>query len=272
MSLPLYLSSLKLSRTALFTWAVILLASAFLVALLYDSLKDLTGLQELISGLPEGMRSAFGLADLEGAFVGGVMDIRYFLNARYLNWVPLMLAIYAVFYCGGIVSREAERGTLDLLLSQPLPRYKLVISKMATFLSIAAILLVLSWMGMLAGLATIGVSADVGRLAIAHALTLPLVMGVAGYSALISCLYLDPRRSLAAAGGVTAAMYVLNIMGPALGGVRWLQNLSLFHHVDLLSVLLDGAVDWTGLAVNLAVALVALSAALVVFEHRDLIY
>ena len=46
MSLALYLSALKLSRTTFVTWAIILLLHALLVTYLYDSVKNIAGLQE----------------------------------------------------------------------------------------------------------------------------------------------------------------------------------------------------------------------------------
>ena len=273
MSLSLYLSALRISRTSFVTWAIIILAYAFLVAYLYDSFKDMAGLEEYMSAIPEQMQAAIGIAGTETeAFSDGVMDPRFFLNTEYMAWLPLMLAIYAVFYCGGIVSREAERGTLDLLLSQPLARHKLVVSKTATFLSMAAALLVVSWIGIAIGLAAIGTSVDLGRVAVSHLALVPVILSFAGGCTLISCLYLDPRRSLAVAGGIIAGMFMLNFMAPSLGSFRWLENLSLFHHVDSLEVLLKGTVNWTGVAVHLSVAVATLGTALAVFERRDLSY
>ena len=272
MSLPLYLSALKLSRAAFITWALILLAYALLVTLLYDSVKDVFELQDYLSIIPEGMRGAVGVGDIEASFLDGVMDIRVFVNTEYLNWLPLMFAIYAVFYCGGLMSREAERGTLDLLLSQPLARYKLVITKSGTFISMVLGLSVVSWIGVALGLLTVDASINLGRLALAHIIVIPVILAVSGYSTLASCLFLDPRRSLAVAGAITAAMFLLNFIGPSLGSFQWLQNLSLFHHVDILQALLGGTINWTGLAINIIVAAVTFGAALVVFERRDLSY
>ena len=273
MSRDLYLNSLRLSRTGIVTWAIILLAYSLLVAYLYDSVKELKGLQETLESLPETMRQAMGTADLGfDPFAGGVYDVRVYVNTEYLGWVPLMVAVYAVFYCGGIVSREAERRTLDLLLSQPLTRHRLLLSKLATFISIAVVLMLVSWTGTAIGLALIDASIDLGKLALAHLLIVIFLLPVSGYCALASCLYLDPRQSLAVAGGITAAMYLLDILAPLLGGFRWLENLSLFHHLSLLDALYDGSLNWAGLAVHLIVAVVAVGVALAVFERRDLSY
>lgn len=274
MSLPLYLSALRLSRTAFITWAIIILLYSLLVAYFYDSFaKDLAGMQEAMESLPEGMKQIIGTADLDfDPFAGGVYDVRIYFNTEYLIWLPLMLAVYAVFYCGGIVSREAERRTLDLLLAQPLARSRLLVSKMATFYSMLGALLAVSWVGTVAGLALVDANIALHKLALAHVLILPLLLAVGGYCAIVSCLYLDPRRSLAVAGIITAVMYLLNMLGPLMGSFRWLENLSLFHYLDTLDILLWTSVDWVGLAVHLVVAVVAIVAALVIFERRDLSY
>ncbi len=273
MSLALYRSALKLSRTSLLTWAIIILAYAFFVTYLYGFFKDMPELQDYYQALPEEFRAIFGLdnPDLQ-SFVGGVMDPRLFLDTEYLSWLPLMLSIFAVFYCGGLVSREAERGTLDLLLSRPLARYKLVLSKLATFLTMVVGLLAISWAGIAVGLGVIDITIDLGRLLLAHVVIFPLVFAVSAYCTLFSCLYLDPRRSLALAGIVTAAMYIVAFVSPILGSFEWIENLSLFHHLEVFGTLLNGTVNWTGVAVCTVVGVALLGTALVVFERRDLSY
>ncbi len=273
MNPTLYLSALKLSRTAIITWATILLLYSLMVTYFYDSIKDISAMQETMESLPEGMKQIIGTADLEfDAFAGGIYDVRVYFNTEYLSWLPLMLAIYAVFYCGGIVSREAERRTLDLLLTQPLARYRLLLSKLATFVSIVGVLLAVSWIGTVVGLALVGASIDLHKLVLAHLMILPLLLSVGAYCAVVSCVYLDPRRSLAVAGVITAVMYLLNMFGPLMGDFQWLENLSLFHHINTLDILLETSIDWVGLAVQLSVAAAAIALALVVFERRDLSY
>ena len=273
MSSTLYLSTLKLSRIAFLTWAIILLAYAFLVTYMYNYVKAVAGIQEMMEALPEGLKQAVGTAELDfDQFAGGVLDIRIYISTEYLTWVPLMLLIYTVFYCGGLVSREAERRTLDLLLAQPLERYTLVLSKMAAFLTMVVILLSVSWIGIGFGLTLIDVSLDLGRLALAHVIILPFVLAVSGYCTLMSCLYLDPRRSLAVSGSIAAGMYLLDIIAFSLGSFQWLENFSLVHHIDLLPVLLWGTVNWTGITIHLAVAVATFVAAIALFERRDLTY
>ena len=99
MSLPLYISSFRLSRTALLTWAVVLLLYAFLLSYLYDSFREISGIQEAMKDLPAGLQKAMGTAGLDiDPFAGGVWDVRIYLNTEYMSWLPLMLGIYAVFY------------------------------------------------------------------------------------------------------------------------------------------------------------------------------
>ena len=98
MSVALYLSGLRLSRISFLTWAGIILVYAFLVAYFYDTFKEMAGLEEYMSAIPEQMQAAVGIAGREvGAFSGGVMDPRFFINTEYMAWLPLMLGIYAVF-------------------------------------------------------------------------------------------------------------------------------------------------------------------------------
>ena len=84
---------------------------------------------------------------------------------------------------------------------------------------------------------------------------------------------LDTRGgSLALEGVVTAAMYILNFMALSLGSVRWLEDLSLFHHLNPFEILLSGSVNWTGAGVHIAVGAATLLLTLFIFERRDLSY
>ena len=124
---------------------------------------------------------------------------------------------------------------------------------------------------MLLGAITVDVDVSVANLVAVHAVAFLLAAAIAGYSTLASCVSLDPGRSLAAAGILTAFSYFANVLGSAIEGIGWLKYASLFYYYDSLQVLADGAVNWTGVAVYVAVFAVTVAASVVVFRRRDLV-
>ena len=139
-------------------------------------------------------------------FATGGFSLAGFLGTEYLNWWPLMAGIYAFMFCSGIVAREVERGTMELLLSHPIPRYRVVVSKFVSFLAIVGILVVCSVLGIAAGLLTVDEELNIWRVFLVTVQGGLVVVSIAAYSLLLSCLLLDPRKAMPMAGGLTAAL------------------------------------------------------------------
>ena len=275
MSASIYRNVLTLARVGVGAWALIVAFWALMVVWIYPSLSDAeVDFEEYLNAMPEQVRAAIGVAAPEEAalvFEGGAFTFVGFLNIEYLSYLPLLLGIYAVVYCGGLVSKEVERGTLDVVLSQPVERTTFLLSKLAGFMTLALAVTVASTLALLLGAITVDVDVSVANLVAVHAVAFLLAAAIAGYSTLASCVSLDPGRSLAAAGILTAFSYFANVLGSAIEGIGWLKYASLFYYYDSLQVLADGAVNWTGVAVYVAVFAVTVAASVVVFRRRDLV-
>jgi ABC-2 type transport system permease protein len=77
------------------------------------------------------------------------------------------------------------------------------------------------------------------------------------------------QAAVAAGAGVGVLMYLLNTLAVMNGTVRSLRYASLFHWAGGASPL-GKPLDWGGVLVMVAIALVLLGATLVLFERRDL--
>ena len=274
MSASIYRNVLTLAKVGVVAWSVVLVLWALLVVWIYPSLGD-TGVnfEEYLDAMPEQLRAAMGIGADETSLVfqAGAFTFAGYLNVEYISWLPLLLGIYAVVYCGGLVSKEVDRGTLDVVLSQPVKRTTFLLSKLAGFMTLALAVTVASTLALLLGAITVDVDVSVANLVAVHAVAFLLAAAIAGYSTLASCVSLDPGRSLAAAGILTAFSYFANVLGSAIEGIGWLKYASLFYYYDSLKVLAEGAINWAGIAVYVGVFAVTTAAAVVVFRRRDLV-
>ena len=270
MNLTLYITTLKLSQWAILSWAIVLVLYGVFVVWIYGSVEQATGLEEYIDSMPDFVKEAIGLTDelVDSYFTAGGISFDGYLATEYISWWPIMLGVYAVMVGSGIVAREVERGTIEVLLSQPVPRYVFVATKFAAFITVVAILTVFSVVGIVAGLPTSGQTVDILRVSLAAAVGGLAVVTIAAYSLLLSCWLLDPRKAMAVAGGLTAGLYILSILGPVLGPVDWLQKLSLFYYFKPLEILFQGTFPLSGVLVYVGVAVACFVASLVVFQRR----
>jgi len=206
MSLHLFLRHLKAGRWGLVAWSGLMGLYALLVFYLYPTMKA-AGYEQMFEKLPESIKALAGLQNLP-AGVG--LSLETFMSVEFLGSWAALVAVYAVFAAGGVVAREVERGTMDLILAQPLTRTRLVLSKFAVFLTGVGIIALGSLVGILAGIVLTAEKISLGNTALALFQGWSLVLAVGSYSLLFSCLTLDPRRTLLLSGTITAVFYILN--------------------------------------------------------------
>jgi putative exporter of polyketide antibiotics len=85
-----------------------------------------------------------GMGNIDLASMAFTADT--YIAIEFLMFWPLIVCFYAIF-AGVSISREVERGTLDLLLAQPVSRTRVLISKYAVPLTGIILIALFSWRG-----------------------------------------------------------------------------------------------------------------------------
>lgn len=269
MSLSLFLSNMKLGRWGLVAWGVLIFLYGLLMMYLYPTISESgTAILEYMDSMPEAMKAAFGYEGID--FLNYTFTPETFATMEFLIMWPLLIGIYGIFSCVGL-AREAERGTLDLLLAQPVKRYKVLISKSAVFVFAALLITVASLLGLVIGVVIINESVDTASLALALFEALLLVLAIASFTVLCAVIFLEPRKSLLVAGVVVAVSYILNFIVPILDpSISWLRNMSVFYHYQPNQIVNSASLNMTAVVVYVAVIVICFTAALVIFQRRDL--
>jgi len=269
LSLRLFLSNLKLSRWGLVAWSGIIFLYGVLTMYLYPTMTEGTiDILAYLNSLPEALKAAFGYEGID--FTTITFTPEAFATLEFLVIWPLLIGIYGIFASIGI-AREAERGTLDLLLAQPVKRYKVLVSKFSVFVFAALLIAVASLLGLVLGTAIINESVNTASLALVLVEAFLFVLALASIALLCSVIFLEPRKSLLVAGVFMAGSYILNFIVPILSdSFSWLRNLSLFYYYQPNDVVSSTSLNGTAVAVYIVVAIVCFIAALVVFQRRDL--
>lgn len=257
--LALVWHTLRLQRRGALIWGLALgLYSAAIVAT-FPTFGDAEQMDQLVRMYPEGMREAFNIEDM-GTPEG-------FLDSQVFSLAPLALAFFPILACAGAIAGAEERGTLDVLLGNPLPRWQLVAgSFLATALSLLGILAVV---GLLTYVTAVLLDVDLSLLTTVGAVfnLWPISMFFGGLALLCSALF--HRRALAVAipGGMLFAAYLADALGRISDDLEDLRPASVFYYYG--STIKDG-IDWSNFAgVTLAALLLALLAALA-FSRRDI--
>jgi len=146
----LFLANLKMGRGGLIAWSLLILIyglfSVYMYPTVAGSTMDYFG---YIASMPEALRAAMGLDNLDLASLTFTLDT--FVAVEFLMFWPTIIAFYAIF-SGVNLSREAERGTLDLLLAQPVSPTRVLLTRFAVLVTGVVVIAVASLAGIALGL------------------------------------------------------------------------------------------------------------------------
>ncbi|HSO30150.1 MAG TPA: ABC transporter permease subunit, partial [Candidatus Sulfomarinibacteraceae bacterium] len=251
-------------------WRIVLGWAAFagiwpaMYVALYPSIGAIGEMQRMLEQFPPALREFFASSSLDLSSPEG------FLNMELFTFVaPLLVLAYTVVVGGGATAGEEERGTMDLLLANPIPRWRIVLEKAIAFVIGTIVIGLGMWVGAAVGAAAVGVDLDLWL--VGQAIVSSLLLGFALGGLALALGALTGRRWLAA--GVSLMVVIAGFFLNGLGAlVDWLapwRPLSPFYHYIANDPLKNG-LDPGHALVLVAWAIVGTGVAVVAFERRDL--
>lgn len=112
---------------------------------------------------------------------------------------------------------------------------------------------------------------DIRGACLAFLPALLIALAVASYSLLFSCIFLEPRKALLAAGSLTGPFYILTILARAVEPLKWLCNLSIFHYYEPAVIASELNVNWLGIGICVGIITLCFTAAVFVSQRRDIV-
>jgi ABC-2 type transport system permease protein len=254
----LVLAQLHERRRSLLSWGLpIGLWSAFVVAI-YPSVED--ALSKAVASYPEALKQAFGIAELT--------SVEQYLNAEMLSLiVPLAVGYLAARSVASGLSGAAESGRLDVLLSAPVSRRRLVAAGFSATAVELAVVLAASVLIAMLGSFLAGAGLSLGSALAGYANVWPLALLFAALGIVVTGWSLHTPVVTGSVAGVLVAMYVADLVGRLDASLDWIRYGSVFRYYG--RAIEDGIdpVAFVGVTA-VAVAVAALGALL--FDRRDL--
>lgn len=245
-------------------WSVVAAVLAAFYLALWPSLGGVGELQAMLEAMPPELRAIFVTEGLDLSTPAG------YLNMELFSFVlPLIVGGYAVAVGSAAIAGEEERGTLDLLLANPIPRWRVVVEKAMAIVLGLTVLVVAIFLALTAVAVAIEIDLDLGRLAagLVSGALLGLVVGALALA--IGAITGRRTLSLGLAMTVLVVAYVLNVMGTLVDGLEpWRPVSPVYHYVGYDP--LTNGLDAGHVAVLLAMAVAGVVVALLAFERRDI--
>jgi len=261
--------SLKDERGWLLLWSAgIVLVVSFIISL-YPALGETFG--EMIRSFVDKTSMIKGFIGLYAPLMVGRSYFDLWLCMEFFSYFGVLVGFYPVIYATGVISGDLERGTLEMLLAQPVSRRRVLVEKFAALLLILLLLCIVGYAS-LVGATALWVQERASFLEYAYIFlnNYFLLLALAGISFFCATLLNEQRPALGLSIGVILVSFILNKGLSGAGIALWLARLTPFFYADATKILTTGQIHWGDNLVLAAVGTVFFALALIIFQRKDI--
>ncbi len=266
--LGIFFRSLKNNRNQLVIYSLASIAFLEIYIAMFPMMKSQTEqLTELLKMYPESFMKAFGfdtsqlLFDKIGAFLA---------TEQFTFMWPIMAILFLVSYSNSCIAGEVDKGTMEMILSQPVSRIKIFIVRYLAGLTNFLIFTFVSVFAVVPLTLMHGIEFDIKSLTIFFLEAFLFGLAIYSLSMFSSSMFSDKGKASLVTSGVLIIMYVANIVAGLKDSFSDLKYFSFFHYYNPSSALVKNTIpDWTVL-VFLGFSLVMFISAIFWFNKRDI--
>ncbi len=260
--MAVFYRNLLSSRKTILGWGLALACYALVMALFFPIMDSFEEIDAFIEVMPDFFKTMFG--DMED-----LTSPPGFLTTYLFSYGQVILGVYGILAGAAAVAGEEKRGTMDLLMSAPVPRWRVIVEKYAAFAVALVAIVTITYIGLALGIAIIPeMDADMGRALEATLNLIPFTL-LFGALAFFLSAGLPGRISAAMVSGVLLiAFYFLNTLSELSEALKPFQAINPFHYYGMRTMF-DG-INWGNVAVLLAASAAFVTLAVYSFQRRDL--
>ncbi|HEX9124746.1 MAG TPA: ABC transporter permease subunit [Actinomycetota bacterium] len=255
--------TLRDQRRSLAWWTLGFVGTVLLYAAFWPNIREnATTLSQYVERMPEFVRNMIGSADY--ATPEGYVQSEVF---SFLG--PILLLVYAVGAGSRAIAGEEEAGSLDLLLSTPVRRTRVLLDKFWAMLVATFWLVLAMWLGLVVFGPAFDLRPGLDGFTAATLNLFLLALAFGAIALAVGAATGSKGLAVGTASGVALITFILNTLAPSVDWLEPFRILSPFHYYSGGDPMLNGF-DALDVSVLAAITVVALGFALLVFERRDL--
>jgi ABC-2 type transport system permease protein len=237
------------------------------VALMVPNADVLKDFANALQFMPPSMLQMFG-----GEDVASLATPEGFLNMIFFSYSLLILAGYAVIAGLNVTANEEDSKIMDVLLSLPVPRWRLVLERFLAYTVIAVGIVLLTFAELWLGLKTTpALNMDQGRLLETTLNLLPSTLVVLSMTVLLTSLVRRKNVAAAIATTVIIGSYFVDSIGRTASAsfINSLRFISFYTYYDSTTVIRRG-LNWGNVLVLVAVTVVLVAGGMWSFQRRNI--
>jgi ABC-2 type transport system permease protein len=192
----------------------------------------------------------------------GINAYADFVGVIWFSTLLLLISLFVAVQVNGWAADDAE-GRLEMILSAPVSRARVVVERIAAVMLASAVLVASSSLAVYLTATSTGISLPGGRFVFASAAVLPVAYAFSGIGhALVGW---RPRIAVAIIGALAVVGYFAQQFAPLFQWPDWVTNISLYA---LYGTPMSKD-DWSGIATLIAIGLCGTAVAIVAIRGRD---
>ncbi|MFP4202287.1 MAG: ABC transporter permease subunit [Candidatus Acetothermia bacterium] len=257
------LKTLRDKRKSFIWWALGVALLVIWYNLMFTTIEGVD-----VSAVNQMMESEF----IQG-LLGGAYDLTTpegWLGAELLPLLgPLVFIVFAVSFATSTLTGEEERGTLNLLLTNPITRMSVYLQKFSAMIVGILGLGLVFWVSNIVG--TSSANMELSFLALAEVSFSLILLGSLFGSLALALGGLTGKSGVGkgVAGGIGVVSYLLNSMSEIVESMEPFRSFSVFHYYRGGDILTNG-IDFGDVGVLLAGAVVLFAVGMYGFQRRDI--
>ncbi len=255
-----FVKTLRDLRRGLIGWGAGIAATVGIMGAIWPTVRDMPDMESFLENYPEVLRELFNFDEY--------MTASGYLNAELFSFmVPAMFLVFGIMRGARLVAGEEELGTLEVLLSTPVSRRRVLLHKAAALVVSVVVLGAVLFVSTALVMAAVGADASLSEILVGA--TSVTLLGVEfGLVALAVGASTGSRAwALGASSALAVGSYLLFAIAKIVDAVEPYEILSPFYQTLDAGPMGGGfraAFLWT-----LVVGAVAIVAALPLFDRRD---
>ena len=265
MNANIYKHEFRSRVKSVITWSIAVMAMSLLFLSIFPAFADQAALiNDMMASFPPEFLAAFGMNGVDLSSVLGFYSFVFL-------FVQICLAIQAGNYGFGLVSIEENELTADFLISKPVSRAQILISKFLAALSSLTITNLVVWVSAFAFINLFRGERDYETRTLVLILLSIIFFQLFFLSVglVVSLLVKRVRSVTPYSLGLGFGMYVLSAFGGMLGDAK-LELITPFKHFDPNYIIQHGAYDTPLVLLNVTVIVISLAASYWLYLRRNI--
>ncbi len=258
MNTNLFTKELKRNRKNLSIWSAIVLGFTLMVTAIFPYMAEMgDSITVLMDSIPPELGKALGMDSETWSSILG------FYSTYYGVYIIVLVSIFTASTGATIISKEEKDGTSEFLLTRPISRKTIVLTKIASLYTLTLIIFLIQVLVAFIAINAFAVqSVDWGVFAQMHISGLILVLFFTAAGVLISMFVTPKKNFMGIVVGLTFGTYFLNALGKSADAVNWISYISPFRYLEITK---DPTVEFNYLG---ALVLVGLSVGMLLISSR----